>query len=1056
VLTDPNPPPAPVAPVIAPVCVGQPLSICIPNPLTTGTYHWTLPSGSTQTGPPCVTYTSATLIESGTYQVYVTENNCNSAITNIPVVVNPLAAAPIVTTPINYCQFQTAVLLTPNQPNNQWYDQPTGGTLLTTSAELTPATNQVGTTLYYVAETTTAGCQGPRAEVAVIVHPTPVIANTSTTICSGTSFTITPVGQGVNANTTYTWTAPLGNVTGGVAQPNPQSTIQGSLSNNSTIQQTATYTVTPTTPNSSPSGGCTGSPFDLVVTVNPVPTVQFSIPRDTICSGEQNHPMVMSTLTPNADIVVGSVLYNTINATTITPGTPTSIPIQTLNNPGVELDSVVYTIYAQTTGAAVCQGPFSTYVIYVKPLPIAQFAPDATNICSNTQVVFTNTSLGNASSYQWDFGDGSDTTVSTTASVTHTYNVGVYTTYTATLTATNDCGSDVYTVLINVTPSTIDLNWYIVAPTQFGCAPHTVVIENVSVGATSYTWNFGDGSSPVPGPPGSPITYVYDTPGVYTISVLASNGCTDTSGTKQVRVIRTPVPQFQVVNDNACPGSAVQFVNLSDTATNYTWTFGDPATGLNDTIRTSSGGNVSHVYSSPGVYTVTLTATLTDNTSAVSCPAVITHQVHVVAPDVQIVEDSPACVRDTVRFLPIVNTPIGLAPIRDTAWFINGVPYPVPASTYPRFSHVFTLPGVYTITLVVGTVNGCRDTASVRITVNQKPTISASTDQRICLGRSVQLNASSNAGNYQWDPSPNSGLSCYTCPNPIASPTTTTVYIVSTINTAGCRNRDTVKVTVIPPFQMDVQPLEDTICIGESVQLIANGAANYVWSPAYSLSCSRCPSPVATPPVTTVYTVIGSDGFNCFTDTARIRVAVGRYPEITLANPPTSQTGDSVLLQPQITNGPIRTYTWTPNIDLGCNDCPTPKAYIRRDRCYTLRAENIYGCADTATACVTAFCQNAQVFIPNAFTPGSSDINDRFYIQGRGFMIKHLRVFNRWGEVVFEANNVNPNDRSLDRAAWSGKVRGVMATSDVFVYMAEVQCDNGTSFTYKGNVTLIR
>jgi gliding motility-associated-like protein len=208
--------------------------------------------------------------------------------------------------------------------------------------------------------------------------------------------------------------------------------------------------------------------------------------------------------------------------------------------------------------------------------------------------------------------------------------------------------------------------------------------------------------------------------------------------------------------------------------------------------------------------------------------------------------------------------------------------------------------------------------------------------------------------------------------------------------------------------------------------------------------------------VTTVYTVVGSDGFNCFTDTARIRVAVGRYPVITLVNPPISQTGDSVLLQPQITNGPIRSYEWSPGIDLSCDDCETPKAYVRRDRCYTLTAENIYGCADTSTVCITALCENAQVFIPNAFTPGSGDVNDRFYIQGRGFMIKHLRVFNRWGEVVFEANNVNPNDRSLDRAAWSGKVRGVMATSDVFVYMAEVQCDNGTSFTYKGNVTLIR
>ena len=96
------------------------------------------------------------------------------------------------------------------------------------------------------------------------------------------------------------------------------------------------------------------------------------------------------------------------------------------------------------------------------------------------------------------------------------------------------------------------------------------------------------------------------------------------------------------------------------------------------------------------------------------------------------------------------------------------------------------------------------------------------------------------------------------------------------------------------------------------------------------------------------------------------------------------------------------------------------------------------------------------MFIPNAFTPGlTGSPNQKFYIRGTGFKVKLFRVFNRWGEIVYEASNINPNDPGSN-AAWDGRVRGVLATSDVFVYTAEVICDNGSSFTYKGNVTLIR
>jgi len=66
--------------------------------------------------------------------------------------------------------------------------------------------------------------------------------------------------------------------------------------------------------------------------------------------------------------------------------------------------------------------------------------------------------------------------------------------------------------------------------------------------------------------------------------------------------------------------------------------------------------------------------------------------------------------------------------------------------------------------------------------------------------------------------------------------------------------------------------------------------------------------------------------------------------------------------------------------------------------------------------------------------------------------VRKFTVFNRWGEIVFEQSNFLPND---PRFGWDGRVRGVRLTSDVFVYIAEVECDNDVKYSYKGNVSLI-
>ena len=106
---------------------------------------------------------------------------------------------------------------------------------------------------------------------------------------------------------------------------------------------------------------------------------------------------------------------------------------------------------------------------------------------------------------------------------------------------------------------------------------------------------------------------------------------------------------------------------------------------------------------------------------------------------------------------------------------------------------------------------------------------------------------------------------------------------------------------------------------------------------------------------------------------------------------------------------------------------------------------------DDGTRCVN--CDKTIVFITKKFSPTNYGANDIYYVRGSGvFKVKTLRIFNRWGELVFEKTNLNANDALT---GWDGSFKGKKLTPDVFVYTVDIICDNNTILTYKGNVALI-
>ena len=125
-------------------------------------------------------------------------------------------------------------------------------------------------------------CNGSSFSVTVTVAPKPYVQNATTSVCSTSSFSFSPTngsGNIVPSGTLYSWGIPTvtGGITGATSGSNQSSVVQ-TLTNQTNIAQTATYTITTI------SGSCDGNTFTLTVTVNPKPTTSVNLASQTVCA----------------------------------------------------------------------------------------------------------------------------------------------------------------------------------------------------------------------------------------------------------------------------------------------------------------------------------------------------------------------------------------------------------------------------------------------------------------------------------------------------------------------------------------------------------------------------------------------------------------------------------------------------------------------------------------------------------------------------------------------------------------------------------------------------
>ena len=239
---------------------------------------------------------------------------------------------------------------------------------------------------------------------------------------------------------------------------------------------------------------------------------------------------------------------------------------------------------------------------------------------------------------------------------------------------------------------------------------------------------------------------------------------------------------------------------------------------------------------------------------------------------------------------------------------------------------------------------GCVAYGSINITVNPTPYADAGAPATICYGDSVQLQATG-PGAYIWNPGatlddPNSA-------SPWASPPATTQYTLTVTAANGCPNEDSVNIVVTPLPNTNAGP-DVSVCEGGSVQLNASGANVYNWLPATGLSSTNIANPIASPMLTTTYTVTASNIYGCVKADS-VTVTVFHKDFANAGNDTAICIGSSAHLHG---SGGV-TYNWTPNSFLSNNTIPDPVSFTVSSRTYYVAMIDAAGCIDDDSVHIT-------------------------------------------------------------------------------------------------------
>ncbi len=298
-----------------------------------------------------------------------------------------------------------------------------------------------------------------------------------------------------------------------------------------------------------------------------------------------------------------------------------------------------------------------------------------------------------------------------------------------------------------------------------------------------------------------------------------------------------------------------------------------------------------------------------------------------------------------------------------------------------------------------------------------------------------------------------------------ASALVSNVYQVTVTDANGCTASDTAFIDAPTPMVVAANP-DSANCWGDAsgaINVFASGGTGigYAYSIDGGVNFQNSPDFLNLSAGVYDEIVVQDLGSSSICLSNVISTIVFEQPYFTFEITPedtTLQLEESVALSlvvtsPNYTNSSIVLVSWSPTFGLNCNDCidPTVLTYEHYTE-YTATVSYLGGDGELCTAnsnTIVVVENNVQLFIPNAFTPGSfDDMNNVFEIFGEGIEYVTMQIFNRWGEKIFESSN--------QKVSWDGTFKGEMQKPGVYTFYVDVEYLDGKVINRKGSVTLIR
>lgn len=376
-------------------------------------------------------------------------------------------------------------------------------------------------------------------------------------------------------------------------------------------------------------------------------------------------------------------------------------------------------------------------------------------------------------------------------------------------------------------------------------------------------------------------------------------------------------------------------------------------------------------------------------------------------------------------------------------------------------THTYAQPGTYTVTLTASSPNTCngQDIATRTVTIAPAgPLLQAMNDTLICGPlSSFELIATSFGTASTWHWSSNAQFtdilnSPSTDSTGTVSPAVSGTYHIRASNGSVCTARDSVNVMV----QLATVQLtgEQGICVGDTAQLAVSGdlgTASIVWVPADEIISGQGTTTAFVAPTSqTTYGVNLSSDLGCsWSGTVTVNVSP-------LFGSTVTASADQTLVLPgttvQLLATPASgvTYAWEPAGAVSDPTIADPMAVVEQTTTFIATISDGI-CIRSIPVTVQVYeliCEDPDIFVPNTFTPNGDGTNDLLYVRGRHIARMEFKVFDRWGELVFE---------STDPAnGWDGRFKGMAVDPAVFVYHLRAWCIDGQEYFTKGNVTVVR